>query len=119
MPFAAALSTAPRATTATEEVAQAALSGLGRAPDLAVAFYSPHLAADAADLARVLQDRLGTKALVGVLGESVIGGSREVEDRSAVALWVGAWDGAVSVDAFHLDLEETPDGPTLFGWPDA
>ena len=25
----------------------------------------------------------------------------------------------MAVDAFHLDLEQTPDGPTLFGWPDA
>src|SRR5262245_16095281 len=119
MPFAAALSTAPSATTAAAEVAQAAASALGRTPNLAVAFYSPHLAADAADLARVLDERLGAKALVGVLGESIIGGAREVEDRPAVALWVGAWDGSVSVDAFHLDLEQTPDGPTLFGWPDA
>jgi small ligand-binding sensory domain FIST len=120
MPFAAALSTASRAATAAQEVALAALHGRGgRAPDLAVAFYSPHLAADAADLAGVLAERTGAKALVGVLGESVIGGSREVEDRPATALWLGAWDGSVSVDAFHLDLEETPDGPTLFGWPDA
>jgi small ligand-binding sensory domain FIST len=120
MPFAAALSTASRAATAAQEVALAALHGLGgRTPDLAVAFYSPHLAADAADLAGVVAERTGAKALVGVLGESVIGGSREVEDRPATALWVGAWDGSVSVDAFHLDLEETPDGPTLFGWPDA
>jgi small ligand-binding sensory domain FIST len=120
MPFAAALSTASRAATAAEEVARAALHGLGgRSPDLAVAFYSPHLAADAADLASVLAERTGAKALVGVLGESIIGGSREVEDRPATALWVGAWDDSVSVDAFHLGLEETPDGPTLFGWPDA
>ena len=120
MPFAAALSTAHKAATAAEEAARAALHGLGgRTPDLAVAFYSPHLAADAADLARVLHDRLGTKALIGVLGESVIGGSREIEDRPALALWLGAWDGGVRVDPFHLDMEETPDGPTLFGWPDA
>lgn len=120
MPFAAALSTAHTAATAAEEVAQAALSGLaGRSPDLAVAFYSPHHAANAADLASVLAERTGAKALLGVLGESIIGGSREVEDRPAVSLWVGSWDGSVSVDPFHLDLEETPDGPTLFGWPDA
>ena len=119
MPFAAALSTAHQAATAAEEAAQAARNSLGRAPDLAVAFYSPHLAADAADLARVLHDRLGARASVGVLGESVIGGSREVEDRPALALWAGAWDGSVTVDPFHLHMEDTPDGPTLLGWPDA
>ena len=67
----------------------------------------------------LLAERTGAKALIGVLGESVIGGSREIEDRPAVALWVGVWDEAVAIDPFHLDLEETPDGPTLFGWPDA
>jgi small ligand-binding sensory domain FIST len=119
MPFAAALSTASNATRAADEVALAARSGLGRDPDLAVAFYSPHHAADAADLAQVLHDRLAPKALIGVLGESVIGGSREIENRPAVSLWLGAWGDGTSVDAFHLDLEQTPDGPTLFGWPDA
>jgi small ligand-binding sensory domain FIST len=119
MPFAVALSTASDAARAAEEAGQSALQGLGRAPDLAVAFYSPHLAADAADMAQVLNGRLGAKALLGILGESVIAGSREVEDRPAVAVWLAAWDDDVSVDAFHLDLEQTPDGPTLFGWPDA
>jgi len=119
MPFAVALSTASDASRAAEEAGQSALQGLGRTPDLAVAFYSPHLAADAADMAQVLNDRLGAKALLGILGESVIAGSREVEDRPAVAVWLAAWDDEVSVDAFHLDLEQTPDGPTLFGWPDA
>jgi small ligand-binding sensory domain FIST len=119
MPFAAALSTAFPTRQAADEVAQAAATVLGRDPDLAVAFYSPHHAANAAELASVLAERTGARALLGVLGESVIGGSREVEDRPAVALWLAAWDGPVSVDAFHLDLSETPDGPTLFGWPDA
>jgi small ligand-binding sensory domain FIST len=120
MPFATALSTADKAATAAEEVARSALHSLGgRAPELAVAFYSPHLAADAGDLAHVLHERLRTKAMVGVLGESVIGGSREIEDRPALALWLGAWEAGVRVDAFHLDMEETPDGATLMGWPDA
>jgi len=119
MPFAVALSTASDAARAAEEAGQAALHNLGRAPDLAIAFYSPHHAADAADLGRVLHERLGAKALLGILGESVIAGSKEVEDRPGVAVWVGAWDDDVAVDAFHLDLEQTPDGPTLFGWPDA
>jgi small ligand-binding sensory domain FIST len=118
MPFAAALSTATETHRAADEVAQAAGTVLGREPELAVAFYSPHHAATAADLASTLAERTGAKALVGVLGESVIGGSREVEDRPAVSLWLATWDGAVGIDSFHLGLEETPDGPTLFGWPD-
>jgi small ligand-binding sensory domain FIST len=119
MPFAAALSTATETHRAADEVAQAAGTVLGREPELAVAFYSPHHAANAADLASTLAERTGAKALVGVLGESVIGGSREIEDRPAVSLWLASWDGSVGIDSFHLGLEETPDGPTLFGWPDA
>jgi small ligand-binding sensory domain FIST len=119
MPFAVALSTASDAARAAEEAGQAALHELGRAPDLAAVFYSPHHAADAADMARILHARLGAKALLGILGEAVIARSREVEDRPGVSVWLGAWDGDVTIDAFHLDLEQTPDGPTLFGWPDA
>jgi small ligand-binding sensory domain FIST len=119
MPFAAALSTATETHRAADEVAQAAGTVLGRDPELAVAFYSPHHAANAADLASTLAERTGAKALIGVLGESVIGGSREIEDRPAVALWLATWGGSVGIDSFHLGLEETPDGPTLFGWPDA
>jgi small ligand-binding sensory domain FIST len=119
MPFAAALSTAVPTATAADEVAQAAITLLGREPALAIAFYSPHHAANAAELASALAERTGAQALIGVLGESVVGGSREVEDEPAVALWVAGWDETVSVDPFHLVLEETPDGPTLLGWPDA
>jgi small ligand-binding sensory domain FIST len=119
MPFAAALSTAIPTGTAADEAAQAAVTVLGRDPALAVAFFSPHHAANAAELASVLAERTGAKALLGVLGESVIGGSKEIEDRPAVSLWVAAWDEPVSIDPFHLVLEETPDGPTLLGWPDA
>src|SRR4051812_11651589 len=109
MPFAAALSTAIPTGRAAEEAALAARTVLGRDPTLAVAFYSPHHAANAAELGSVLAERTGARAFLGVLGESVIGGSREVEDRPGLALWLGSWDGPVSVDGFHLDLEETPD----------
>jgi small ligand-binding sensory domain FIST len=119
MPFASALSTAHDAARAAEEVAHNVRHGLKQAPDLAVVFYSPHHAAVATDIAQALHEHLEAKALIGVLGESVIGGSKEIEDRPAVALWAATWDRSVSIDPFHLDLEQTPDGPTLFGWPDA
>ena len=119
MPFAAAVSTASHASQAAEEVCGNALHLLGVRPELAIIFYSPHLADDAAELARIVHGRLQSNALVGVLGESIIGGSREIEGRPAVALWLGSWGGKMAIDAFHLDLEQTPDGPTLFGWPDA
>ncbi|HEX3147032.1 MAG TPA: FIST N-terminal domain-containing protein [Gemmataceae bacterium] len=119
MPFSAALTTDFPTTQAAEELAATARTQLGRDPLVAIAFYSPHHAANAAELAYVLAEQTGARALLGVLGESVVGGSREVEDEPAIALWLAAWDDAVTVDAFHLDMAETPDGPSLFGWPDA
>jgi small ligand-binding sensory domain FIST len=119
MPFAAALSTASETDEAAEELALAVQNRLGRTADLAIAFYSPHHAANAAELADTLHGRLGAKNLLGVQGEAIVGGSREIEDRPAISLWLADWGGQATVDAFHLDLEQTPDGPTLFGWPDA
>src|SRR3954447_19193799 len=104
MPFAAALSTAFPTSDAAAEVVRSARSALGREPTLAVAFYSPHHADNAAELATALAESTGAKAILGVLGESVIGGSREVEDQPALSLWLGAWDESVGVDAFHLAL---------------
>jgi small ligand-binding sensory domain FIST len=66
-----------------------------------------------------LHDKLGVKALIGCIGEGVIGGGREVEHDPAVSLWAASWDGAVAIDPFHLTLNRTPDGPSLFGWPDS
>ncbi len=120
MSFVSALSTSPHATRAAEEVSASVEHALaGVAPELAVVFFSPHHAADAAEMAVVFQERLGAPALIGVLGESIVAGVKEVENRPGVALWAGSWGGRMAIDAFHLDLEDTPDGPTLFGWPDA
>ena len=119
MPFAAALSTADYASRAAEEVAHNVRNQLSRIPDLAAVFYSPHHAAVAAEIVEKLHEHLEAKTLIGVLGESVIAGSKEIEDRPAVALWAGAWDSPISIDPFHLVLEQTPDGPTLLGWPDS
>jgi small ligand-binding sensory domain FIST len=119
MSFAAALSTAEHASRAAEEVAHNLRTQLDRAPDLAVVFYSPHHAAIAHEIAESLQEHLNATALIGVLGESIIAGSKEIEDRQAIALWGATWDEGVAIDPFHLQSEETPDGPTLLGWPDA
>ncbi len=119
MPFANALSELEDAADAAREAADAALESLGGAPELAVVFYSPHHAAENEELARTLSGLLPDVPLVGILGESVVGGAREVEQGPGLSVWLGAWAGAMAVDAFHLNPEATPDGPTLFGWPDA
>ena len=118
MPFAAALSTAPETLASFAEVAKAALVHLPN-PELAVVFFSPHHLADVEVASKRLHDKLGVKVLIGCVGEAVVGGGREVEHEPAVSLWLASWGGAVETDPFHLTLNRTPDGPSLFGWPDS
>jgi len=119
MPFANALSELEDTAAAAREAAESALERLGTTPELAVVFYSPHHASENEELVRILREQLPDVPLAGMLGESVIGGAREVEQGPGVSVWLGSWNGAMAIDAFHLNPEATPDGPTLFGWPDA
>src|SRR5438105_8122841 len=119
MPFAAALSIRPETSAALDEVCTA-LSGQLPRPDLAVAFFTPHHARAAEVLSQGLKERLNPRALIGTIGESVIGNDREVEGTPALSVWLGQWASAsrISVEAFHLHLERTSEGFSLLGWPD-
>lgn len=119
MPFANALSELEDTADAARDAVEAAVEQLGTTPELAVVFYSPHHASENEELVRVLREQLPDVPLVGMLGESVVGGSREVEQGPGLSVWLGSWNGAMTIDVFHLNPEATPDGPTLFGWPDA
>lgn len=35
-----------------------------------------------------------------------------------MSLWLARWGGQVGVETLHLTAAHTPDGPSLFGWPD-
>jgi small ligand-binding sensory domain FIST len=121
MPFAACLSTAPESARALDEVC-AAVAGLPAPADLAVAFFRPEHLREAETLSRSLAERLRPRALLGCVGEAVIGNDREVEDGPALAVWLGRWGSdprsAVAVQTFHLQLERTSEGFSLLGWPD-
>ena len=117
MPFAAALSTRPETACALDEVC-AQVAGLA-APDLALVFFSPHHAEHADAVADTLHGRLGPRALLGCIGESVIGNDQEVEAQPALSLWLAKWAGPVELEPFHLVLERTSEGFSLLGWPDA
>ena len=118
MPFAAALSTAEPTPRAAEEVCAQTRAGLPGDVDLAVVFFSTHHARAADALRRTVQERLAPRCLLGCVAESVIGNNREVEQAPAVSLWASRWKKGVGMDPFHLVLERTADGPSLFGWPD-
>ena len=118
MPFACALSTAADTADAVRQACDAAGAELGAAPDLAVAFYSPHHLAAVRELSAGLQQRLAPRAVLGCVAEAVIANSREVEHGPALSVWLAKWPGGVTMRPFHLVLEATADGPSLFGWPD-
>jgi small ligand-binding sensory domain FIST len=118
MPFAAALSTTAAAAQAVTEVCDRAGAVLGGRADLAVLFFSAQHLGAAQALADGVTQRLAPGMLLGCVAEGVIGEGREVEGTPALALWLARWSRPVQVRPFHLVLEQTADGPSLFGWPD-
>jgi len=117
MPFAAALSSASRAARAVEETCAEIRSVIPAAPDLACVFFTPHHLEAAAEISSRLE-ALGAGALIGCVGEGVICNDREVEKGPALCVWAGKWRRAMRITPFHLEIEQTPDGFTLLGWPD-
>jgi small ligand-binding sensory domain FIST len=118
MPFAAALSTVEPTLQAVEEVCELVRARLSGDADLAVLFFSTHHVRAATVLARTVQERLSPRCLLGSVAEAVIGGNQEIEQSPAVSLWASRWDKPLTLTPFHLVLERTADGPSLFGWPD-
>ena len=119
MPFAAAVSTAYDARQAIDEVCAQAIGALGNIqPELAVVCYSPHHVDSAGPIARLLHGKLQPGCLIGCVGESIVGNAREIEQDPALALWLGNWGGGANLEAFRLQMSQTPDGFTLLGWPD-
>jgi small ligand-binding sensory domain FIST len=98
------------ATRAADEV----LEALGGAvPTLAALFASTHYATGAEDLLQALRARLGAVPLIGCVADSVVGGSHEVEEGPAVAVWVAAEVGPV--ETFAMDYLGTAGGGLFAG----
>ena len=119
MPFAAAISTAKSASQALDEVIRHILAKQPGKPDLVLAFFSPHHKRAAAEIAGTLQTQLAPKALLGCMGESILGNDVEIEDEPALVVWTAAWLQPIELNAFCLAPEPTPDGLSLLGWPDS
>jgi small ligand-binding sensory domain FIST len=118
MPFAAALSTAPNTQNAVTEACEQAVAALSGPPDLACLFYSTHHAEGIETVNAAARRVLQPRCLLGCSGESIVGNGEEVERRPAVCVWLARWPSPVQQTPFHLTLEQSADGPTLFGWPD-
>jgi small ligand-binding sensory domain FIST len=119
MPFAVALSTALDTLQALDEACAQATQQLAGPVDLALVFFSPHHGPAAGEIATRLQVKLGNACVLGCQGESIVGNDREIEDGLALSLWLARWSRPVEQMAFHLTLEETSEGYSLLGWPDA
>jgi small ligand-binding sensory domain FIST len=100
------LSTAAGGRSAAIDAAQAAAAGLGgRRADLAVVFASgAHLAAPEATLEGV-REAIDPGALIGCGASGVLGDEREIEEDTAVVVWVAALGGG-SVMTFHATASE-------------
>ncbi len=119
MPFAAAVSTEPEALQALDSVCRSAREQLNDSPDLALLFFSPHHRDEADEVAARARKLLRARCLLGCIGESIIGDDREIERSPAISLWLARWTTPIELAAFHLAIEETSEGYTLLGWPDA
>ncbi len=103
---------------AAEEAAGAARDRLGGAPaTLVVVFASPDLCADAEGLLAAIHDVLAPEHLLGCMGEAIVGGGREVESGSALAVWAAHLPGAELLP-FRLVARPVEDGLGVLGWPD-
>jgi small ligand-binding sensory domain FIST len=119
MPYAAALSMNRDTSRALDDVCREALERVQGAPDLALLFFSRHHVEAAQSLAETVQQRLAARCLLGCVGEAIVGNDQEIEAAPALSLWLARWTVPVELEPFHLRFEQTPDGLSILGWPDA
>ena len=81
-------------------------------PDLAVVFASPHFAG--APLLDAIHEAAAPAHVIGCTAEGVVGGSKEVEAKAAVSVWLAELPG--EVQTFHLEYEGSPEKGELAGW---
>jgi small ligand-binding sensory domain FIST len=116
--YAAALSQHPVPAHAVGETAGQIMDELrGDDPDLVVCFASPHFVGAFDDVAHALRQLLGPKVFLGGTAVSIIGGAHEIEEQPALSVFAGAF-GDATLTPVALQVEETPDGAAVVGWPD-
>jgi small ligand-binding sensory domain FIST len=118
MKVGAGVCTEPDPLEAGTRAARQAASSLAGAPvDVAVVFASGgHLAAPEATIDAVYSV-LGPKALVGCGAGGVLGGGRELESGTGVAVWAAALEGSGAALPFHATLSEDGLERSISGLP--
>ena len=80
MSFASSYSKAPELTAALDAICDEVATGLnGTSPDLSFLFVSHAHAADFENLASLAFEKSGSRVLLGCTGETIVGGSEEIE----------------------------------------
>jgi len=117
MPFAASYSRATNISDAIRSVTEEIRAALGKAePDFSFLFVSHAHADGFGQLASRICEATGTKVLIGCTGETVIGGSEEIESGPALSLWSAILPEA-QVEPFSVRFERTADGIVTSGLP--
>ncbi len=115
--FSSALSIDPDSSKAVAEAVATLREGLGGVrPDLLTVFVSHHHGAEIEGLGPDLAAATGAGVVIGCTGESIIGGSREVEREPALALWAARLPGT-SVRPFAVTAAPGPDGAVFSTLP--
>lgn len=116
----AGLSQDPDPRAGAFAAAATAREGLaGERANVVVVFASgAHLAAPEVTL-EAIHEALEPAALVGCGAAGVLGGREEVEDGTAISVWAASFgSGGGSVEAFHCEGLQGPDGVSFAGLPD-
>ena len=108
MKWASTVSDDPKLDTAIARAASIIRVQLdGAAPDLIVAFVSPHHAAGFAHVPALIAAELGSGLLIGCSAGGVIGGGKEIEQRPGFSLTAATLPG-VTVRPLQLETDALP-----------
>lgn len=113
MKWASAVSTRPSLELALREVIERVLTQLETAPNLAIIFISSAFASEYSRVLPLLKGPLGEAHIIGCSGSGVIGRTSaghlaEIEEAAGISLTVAYLPG-VSIQGFHLSIDELPD----------
>jgi small ligand-binding sensory domain FIST len=99
--------------------ARAAADQLGGADaDLALVFASGAHLDDPEEMLAAIHAELAPEALVGCGAGGVLGGDRELEGGTGVAVWAAAFEGRGKARAFHATVRREGDVGVLDGMPE-
>jgi small ligand-binding sensory domain FIST len=115
VPFAAALSEHPLPAEAAGEVLGQILESLPPEPDLAVLFATAPMTGALEDVVGAVHAVLRPRTLIGSTAVSVLAGSQEVEETTALTLWAGTTGPATPV---RLEAVPGLDDDVVAGLPD-